>query len=108
MEQKTWTFDLDGQTHVVRLDWTYWGGRRDVWVDGVQRHESVIPMRWRSSQAFDIGEHQGVVTTAPTKTISGRFRITLEIDGQPIEPEPGSSFWEGRAVPEVADSAALP
>lgn len=97
MEQKTWKFELDGETHVVRLDWTYWGGRRNVTVDGVERHESIVPMRWRSTQEFDVAGHQAVVTTEPTITISARFKISLTIDGQRIEPEPGSSsFWEGR------------
>lgn len=83
----------------MRLDWTYWGGRREVFVDGTQRHESVIPMRWRSTQAFVVDGHPCVVTTEPTGTLSAKFRISLEVDGQQVVAEPGSSFWEGSANP---------
>lgn len=95
MEQKTWRFDLDGTAHVVRLDWTYWGGRREVFVDGEERDASTVLGRWRSSQTFDLDGRHGVVETRPTKMISVKLNITLEIDGQPVEAEPGSSFWEG-------------
>ncbi|HMS46422.1 MAG: hypothetical protein WAX12_15080 [Candidatus Microthrix subdominans] len=95
MEHKTWKFQLKGEDHIVRLDWTYWGGRREVFVDGQQRHESIIPMRWRSSQVFELEGSHCVVTTEPTGLMSPKFRISLEIDGEGIKPQPGSSFWEG-------------
>ena len=93
MEHKTWNFPLDGADHVVRLDWTYFTGRREVFVDGKQRHESVIPMRWRSSQPFEIEGRNCVVTTEPTWLLSPQFRISLKIDGKTIEPESGPSSW---------------
>ena len=97
MEHKTWKLDLDGDAHVVRLDWTYWGGLREVFIDGEQRHESVVPMRWKSSQAFEIDGRHCVVKTEPSALLSPKFRISLEVDGQPVASEPGSSFWETRA-----------
>lgn len=96
MDHKVWKFEVNGDSHIVQLDWTYWAGRRDVLVDGKPRHESVIPMRWKSSQAFEIDGSHCVVTTEPHGTLSPMFRISLRVDGELIEPESGSSFWEGK------------
>mgnify|MGYP000329788969 CR=1 FL=1 len=94
MEQTIWNVELDGATHEVRLDWTYFGGRREVFVDGVQRHVSVIPMRWRSTQEFEIDGHPCVVATEPSSLISPYFRISLRVDGRVVEAETPKSKWE--------------
>ena len=66
-----------------------------MFVDGQQRHESVIPMRWRSSQAFELEGAHCVVTTEPTGLMSTKFCTFLEINGESIKPHPGLSFWKG-------------
>ena len=94
MERKSWTVDLDGDQHTVVLNWTYFGGRREVVLDGQVVDESTIPMRWSSEQTFEIGGRPAVVRTKPRRNLSPYFVITLEVDGQPVEPDPGSSGWE--------------
>lgn len=93
MEQKTWKFDLDDTEREVRLDWTYWGGHREVFLDGVSRHESVIPMRGRSQQRFEIDGHPAIVRTEPENFV--KFKITLEVDGRLVEAEAVTKpYWE--------------
>lgn len=43
MERKSWKVDIDGAQHSVVLDWTYYGGRREVTVDGRGVSKSTIP-----------------------------------------------------------------
>lgn len=94
MSCKSWTVDVDGNEHKVVLDWTYYGGRRDVAVDGRPVDSSTIPMRWRSTQFLEIEGHPAVVRTVPSKPVSPKFVISLELDGATVQPDPGKSKWE--------------
>jgi len=51
-------------------------------------------MRWRSEQRFQIADHPAVVRTKPARALSPRFVISLDVDGKPVTPDPGSSRWE--------------
>lgn len=86
---------LDGTEHEVRLDWTYWSGRREIYVDGIQRDERSERMQWKSTQRIEVDGHACVVRTEPTRLISARFRITLEVDGREVRSESEKPFWEG-------------
>lgn len=79
------------------LLWSYWGGARQVQVDGATVDRSQVPMRWRSEQAFELAGHRAVVRTKPSSRISPWFIITLELDGRTIEPNAGFSRWEAPA-----------
>lgn len=35
MAKKVWTFEIEGQRHVVGLEHGYWSGKRDIIIDGV-------------------------------------------------------------------------
>jgi len=94
VERKSWTVDVDGKQHAVVLNWTYWGGRREVTLDDRVVAENTLPMRWRSGQAFVIDGHPAVVRTAPAGRFSPYFVISLEVDGEGVTPDPGSSRWE--------------
>ena len=94
MERKSWKVDLNGAQHAVALDWTYFGGRREVTLDRELVSESTIPMRWRSEQTFQIDGHPAVVRTKPARRLSPWFVISLEVDGATVPPEPGKSRWE--------------
>ena len=94
MEHKSWIVDLDGRTHTVVLDWTYYGGRRQVSVDGQVVDSSRVPMRWRSTQAFEIDGYRAVVRTRPSGPLSPLFVIDLEVDGKAVVPEAGKSRRE--------------
>lgn len=97
MERKSWTVDVDGSRHEVVLQWSYWGGAREVQVDGRTVDRSRVPMRWRSEQTFDVAGHNAVVRTRPSKPVSPWFVITLELDGRKVEPNSGFSRWEAPA-----------
>lgn len=96
MERKSWTVDVDGTEHVVALDWTYYGGRRRVSLDGAVVDESTVPMRWRSEQSFfDLAGHPAVMRTRPSKRFSAYFLIELEVDGRLVESVTGrKAYWE--------------
>lgn len=95
MDRKSWTVDVDGTSHSVTLDWTYWAGQRLVSLDGKVVGNSTIPFRWRSEQPFVIDGHAAVVRTQPARLISPSFRIDLEVDGVTVEPDPGrKAYWE--------------
>ncbi|MEP1124255.1 MAG: hypothetical protein ABJH68_10240 [Ilumatobacter sp.] len=96
---KTWRFDLDGTPRELRLEWTYWSGRRTVDVDGERLAESATWFTWKTTQRVDVAGHACVVRTEPSWLLSPLFRITLEVDGRVIEPEAGSTFWETK-VPQ--------
>ncbi len=95
MDRKSWTVDVDGAQHAVVLNWTYWGGDRQVTVDGQVVDESTQAMRWRSEQAFALNGHPAVVRTKPVRRVSPYFTISLEVDGRVVAPDAGSqSRWE--------------
>ncbi len=93
MERKTWTVDVDGQQHVVALEWTYFGGRRRVSVDQHVVEDSHVPMRWKSTQEFAVGGKPAVLTTKPKSVVM--FVISLEVDGKEIRGDgQTTAFWE--------------
>ena len=94
MERKSWTVEVGGTDYEVVLDWTYYGGRREVRLDGQLVDKSTVPMRWRSEQTFEIDGHHAVVRTKPLKKISPWFVISLEVDGRKVTPHPGTARWE--------------
>lgn len=96
MERKSWSIDVDGTQHAVALNWTYWGGRREVTVDGEVVATNTLPMRWSSTQPFRLGGHEAVVRTRPSNPVSPYFVITLELDGRKMPAEPGRSGWESK------------
>jgi len=65
VERKSWTVEIDGARHEIVLLWSYWGGAREVEVDGSTVDRSRVPMRWRSEQSFDLAGHRAVVRTGP-------------------------------------------
>jgi hypothetical protein len=65
MERKSWTVEVDGGRHEVVMLWSYWGGGREVQVDGRTLDRSRVPMRWCSEQSFELAGHRAVVRTRP-------------------------------------------
>lgn len=94
MATKTWDVETDGRRHEVVLDWGYWGGRREVRVDGQVVDSSTVPMRWKSTQEFDLDGHRCVLTTRPSKRLSAYFRIELEVDGRKVASPDAPDVWE--------------
>lgn len=95
MERKVWKLDIDGAQHEVVLNWSYWGGFRQLVVDDriVDTNEKL--MRGRSEQRIEVAGHPVAVRTQPIKPLSPYFRIMLELDGRDVAPEPApKSTWE--------------
>ena len=63
MAQKTWKVALDGTTHTEQLNWTYFGGEREVRVDGTVVNEEHKMLRWNSDQEFTLDGHRCRVVT---------------------------------------------
>lgn len=94
MKKKSWKVASGETTHTVDLLWSYWGGHREVQVDGETVDRSTVPMRWRSKQSFELDGREAVVETRPTKPISPFFSISLRFDGDEIASESAKSFGE--------------
>lgn len=94
MEKKSWKVASGGTIYAVDLLWSYWGGHREVQVDGQTVERSTIPMRWRSRQSFELADGEAVVETRPAKSISPYFSISLGFNGDEIASDSPLSFWE--------------
>lgn len=88
MYTAVWNIEVDGAVHEVKLEWTYWGGERDVYVDGVLVDEDKKPLRWKSDQQVDVAGKRVTVLTRPHSALhSARFSVLLQVDGAEIEPD---------------------
>lgn len=94
MVEKRWTVTCDGVDHVVSLEWTYFGGRRDISVDNKAMRTSIWPMRWKSEQHFTLDGRDAVVRTRPYRKAPWLFVISLEVDGVEVASDSASSAWE--------------
>ncbi len=95
MERKSWTVEADGTTHAVVLNWTYYGGERQVNVDGRVVDDDARAFRWKSRQEFVLAGRTAVVETKPLKRLSPFFTISLHVDGREVAADPGKrSRWE--------------
>lgn len=94
MAEKRWTVTCDDMDHVVSLEWTYFGGRRDVRVDDETVRTSTRPLRWRSEQHFTVSGHSAVVRTRPYSKAPWLFVVSLEVDGAEIASDSAISTWE--------------
>lgn len=86
MAQKTWNVALDGTTHTVQLNWTYWGGEREVVVDGTVVNEDRKLLRWESDQHFDIDGHHFNIVTRPQALNVTAFDVDLFEGNTRIDP----------------------
>lgn len=98
MKAARWTIEVDGQQHDVRLEWTYWGGQRDVYVDNQIMDGDTVPFRWSSTQAIEVGSKRVAVITRPQKINKAAFDVLLEVDGVEIEPT-GDASDDGTSAP---------
>ncbi|SHH20137.1 hypothetical protein SAMN05443575_3416 [Jatrophihabitans endophyticus] len=88
MYTAVWNVDVDGRAHEVTLKWTYWGGERDVYLDGELVAESTLLLRWKSDQEIDIDGHTARVVTRPHSLAHpDRFTLVLDLDGVEHEPD---------------------
>ncbi len=87
MAEKTWKVDLDGKTHTVQLNWTYWGGEREVVVDGIVVNEDRKLLRWESDQQFTIDGHECQIVTRPQSTNIAAFDVDLFVGKTLIDAE---------------------
>ena len=86
MSSAIWQIEVDGQQHEVELQWTYWGGERNVLVDGTIVDADTQALRWKSDQSIDVGGKRCVVITRPKKVNKVAFDVLLEVDGQELTP----------------------
>lgn len=99
MKAAVWNVDVDGQQHEVRLEWTYWGGQRDVYVDGVIVDGDTVPFRWSSTQPIDVGGKRMAVITRPREINKAAFDVLLQADGTELKPT-GDVEDDGSDMPQ--------
>ena len=86
MARATWNIDVDGQPHTIELQWTYFGGERELSVDGQIADDNTIPFRWTSEQHFTVGGQVGRVVTRPQRINVAAFDVELYLDDRLIPP----------------------
>lgn len=75
--RSTWQVDANGGRHEVVLNWTYWGGRRELVVDGQVISDQRRPMLWWSEQPFQLDGQPCKVVTRPQKINVAKFEVEL-------------------------------
>ncbi len=98
MKAAIWNVNVNGTAHEVRLEWTYWGGQRDVYVDGTVVQGDTSPLRWSSTQPVDVAGKQVAVITRPRKVNKAAFDVVLQVDGQELAPT-GDAGDDGADAP---------
>jgi hypothetical protein len=86
MARATWNIDVNGEQHLVELNWTYFGGERELIVDGQVANDNTIPFRWTSEQKFTIGGQEGRVVTRPQRINVAAFDVELYLGDRLITP----------------------
>lgn len=87
MARAVWNVDVNGTSHEIELKWTYFGGDRDVFVDGTLVQDDDHPMRWQSKQMFVIDGEQFSVVTKPQTINIAAFDIELHHNNQVLKPD---------------------
>lgn len=86
----TWRVEANGSEHEVVLNWSYWGGRREVVVDGEVIDSRRRPLLWWSEQPFQIDGQQCKVVTRPQNINVAKFEVELFV-GDRLVPAQGGS-----------------
>ena len=82
---QSWNVILDGKQHIITLNWTYYGGTREVVVDGQMVDRSTEWLRPESKQHFVIDNHMCEIVTRPRQDDMFTFEIMLFIDGKKVD-----------------------
>lgn len=86
----TWQVDMNGRQHEIVLNWTYWGGKREVVLDGDVISSERRPLLWWSEQPFQIDDEACKVVTRPQKINTTEFHVELFV-GDRLVPAQGGS-----------------
>jgi len=78
MGSRSWEVVLDETKHSVRLEHSYFGGKRTLFVDGVRHELKRIAVDFGSSHPFVLGGHEAV---ARIRTNGLWYSYDLEVDG---------------------------
>ncbi|WP_375489381.1 hypothetical protein [uncultured Jatrophihabitans sp.] len=87
MDRATWNVDVHGTGHQIELRWSYWGGRREVYVDGTFAAGDTKVLRWKSRHPVDVAGKTCTVITRPKKHAKTVFDVFLDVDGQERAPD---------------------
>ena len=68
------------------MQWTYFGGERELNVDGQIADDNTLLMRWTSEQHFTVGGRAGRVVTRPQRINFAAFDIELYLSDRLIPP----------------------
>jgi len=75
--RKTWQPDVNGSRHEVVLNWTYWGGKRELVVDGEVASRERRPLLSWSDQRFQLDGQACKVVTRPQRVNIAKFDVEL-------------------------------
>jgi len=85
--RRTWRADVNGGQHEVVLNWTYWGGKRELVVDGEVVSDQRRPLLWWSEQVFQLDGQPCKVVTRPRNVNVAKFEVELFVGDTLIHPQ---------------------
>jgi hypothetical protein len=103
MPSKIWEFVLDGEKHIVELQYSLITARERFYVDGnLLSNESRMVME--SAYHFPLGSHQCLATL---RVGLGSYVGELTVDGKPVEMMPSKSLLRPSQANTAAENVLL-
>jgi hypothetical protein len=87
MRRSTWHVDENGSRHEVVLNWSYFGGKRELVVDGQVVSDQRRPVLWWSEQPFQLDGQPCKVVTRPQNINFAKFEVELLVGDRLIRPQ---------------------
>jgi hypothetical protein len=108
MAKKSWTFELDNEQHIVKIDHGYFSGKKVIYLDGEVLEESRKIIDTDSEHTFQIGDHTCRIVVESNWV---KFNYDLIVDGRSIES--GEAFRRRPPLPAwswifIAACVAIP
>ena len=87
MPRAFWSVELDSETHIIELDWTFLGGLRRIIVDGQMVSSQPHLLRFWSDQQFEVGGKAASLVIRPRSIFFKPLGLELQISGKVYQPE---------------------
>ena len=84
-KKKVWTFEVDGQRHIVELEHSRWRGKKDIIIDGVPFERTQKIYDGESVHHFDISGVPCVLDIKYTRNKLTGYTYELYVGGKKVE-----------------------
>jgi len=83
----TWNLDVKGTRHIVVFDWNFFGGKREIKVDGAVVNTDSKLLQRESDQSMTIGSEQASVVTRPQAGNPNAFGLEFHPEDRVLTPD---------------------